>query len=492
MHPATDSDSAGARPCATSLAGGHVHDLPLCVDLDGTLVATDTLLESLVAALRSWRTVAGLPLAFAKGRYAIKSYLAARVRPDAALLPYNRELVDWLRSERARGRRIVLATAAHERIAHDVSEHLGLFDDVVSTRGGENMKGAAKGAALSARFGDGGFVYAGDHRADIAVWRRAGGAVLVAVQPAVERAVRKAVVVERSFPRRTGTFAAAAKAVRPHQWLKNLLVFVPMLTAGAYRDADAWLRAFATFLAFSLVASCIYVINDLVDLEADRAHARKRARPFASGRLSLSAAPVILATFAVSALPLVMWARETVVIATYAAVSLAYSFRLKELPLVDIFCLAALYTLRLIGGGVATGHPVSLWLMAFSVFLFLSLGTVKRVAELHLHVQKGATSIRRRGYLTSDADFLHTLGIGCGLVSALVLALYLQSDIVASRFATPVWLWPIVAMELYWISSVWLVTLRGKMHDDPIVFAARDRRTFVFALLALACVAAAR
>lgn len=347
-------------------------EAPLCVDLDGTLVRTDTLVEMLFALPRDWRTALGLVRAMFGGRAAIKSFVAANARLDPALLPYNEELVQYLIAEKARGRRLVLATASHAIVAHKVAGELGLFDDVIASQGADNLKGKRKAQALVERFGERGFCYAGNERGDVPVWRRAKAAIVVNAPARVASQAARDAPVEARFDRDRSRFAALVRALRPHQWTKNLLVFVPAMTgAHGLWEPNVWVGALLAFFSFSAVASSIYLVNDLFDLAADRAHPRKRHRPFASGALQpslgLAAAGVLLLVGAAlgagcGLLP---------ILGLYAATSIGYSVWLKELPLVDIFALATLYTLRLFAGGVATGYFVSLWLLGFSGFFFL-------------------------------------------------------------------------------------------------------------------------
>ena len=444
---------------------------PLVVDLDGTLVRGDTLSEAAVALIRDWRLWPALALLLTAGRAAFKRRIAALAPPAAALLPYNARLVAYLRAQKAAGRRLVLATAADRAVADAVAAELGLFDEVLASDGATNLKGAAKARALVERFGTGGFAYAGDSRADLAVWRHAAAAVLVNVAPAVAAEVTARIPVELAIADRTPPAAALWRAMRPHQWAKNLLVLVPLLGAHAYGQPTAWRGAALTFWAFCATASAIYLVNDMADLAADRAHPRKRLRPFASGEVAIGAGLVL--TFALLALGagLALAAGALPLIALYAATTIAYSIRLKELPLVDVFCLAGLYTLRLFAGGEASGHPVSLWLLGFSSFLFLSLALTKRVGEL---AAPGATAARR-GYLPEDAALLQMFGCGATFASCIVLALYVQSEAAAHRYASPALLWGMVPLFLFWQCRLWLSTARGHMHDDPIVYAARDR-----------------
>ncbi|MCC6717332.1 MAG: UbiA family prenyltransferase [Acetobacteraceae bacterium] len=462
--------------------------LPLCVDLDGTLVRTDTLVEGLLALAGGLRFAALLG-AFARGRAALKADVAALAPPDPALLPYNGKLLEYIAAQRAAGRHIVLATAANSAVAEAVAGHLGLFDEVIASTATRNLKGPAKAAALVARFGRGGFAYAGDARADLAVWAEAGAAVLVDVAPAV--AARVAVPVERRIATRPALLPTLLRAMRPHQWVKNLLVFVPILTAYALTDWPGWWGGLRAFAAFSAAASGIYLVNDLLDLAADRAHPKKRLRPFAAGDASAASGLVLSMVLLALAGVLAVLAGIFVVVAAYAATSLAYSLWLKRLPLVDVFALAGLFTIRLFGGGEATGHALSLWLLAFASFLFLSLALVKRVAEAMDSGRRATSQVAGRGYGADDVMILQLFGVCASFAASLVLALYVQAEAASGRFAAPGLLWGIVPLVLLWNCRMWLSTARGYMHHDPILYAARDRVTWAIALAVVAVMLAA-
>lgn len=457
---------------------------PLIVDLDGSLVHTDTSLECAIALAKRPFALLRALLAWRHGRARAKQELAAAAGLDPARLPYNQELLSYLRQEQAAGRNIVLATGADRRIASAVAQHLDLFDGILASDGRTNLTGRAKLAAIQATIGNRPFTYVGNSRTDLKVWCEADGAICVNARPSVERAAAEATEIECSFPRAAGLLPALLRAIRPHQWAKNLLVFVPLVAARAVDDFAGWGAALLMFVAFCCTASGIYLINDLLDLAADRAHPNKRRRPFASGALPLHigliAAPLlVLAGFALSAAvgawPLLL---------CYAAASSAYSLWLKSLALVDVFLLAGLYGMRLLGGGFATGYHVSLWLLAFSSFLFLSLAIVKRVAELMTLPPGGKTGAAGRGYRADDQPMLQLMGVASSFVSALVLALYVQGQLVSGLDHRPTVSWIIVPLLLFWECRVWLATSRGEMHDDPIVFAARD---WVSWLVAIGC-----
>jgi 4-hydroxybenzoate polyprenyltransferase len=459
--------------------------LPLAVDLDGTLMRGDLFSEAMLrfCAPRPWRvfTLIGW---LTKGRAYAKQRLAEAAPVDPASLPYNEELVAWLHAERQSGRRIVLATASDRRAARSVADqHVGLFDGVYASDGETNLKSGRKAARLKEAFPEG-FVYAGNDAADYAVWSAARGAVVVNAPKHVARRAERCASVQKTFPRKGGALRGLLKAMRPRQWSKNVLVFVPMLTSFGWTDLGTWALAFAAFVALSLVASAVYLVNDAVDIDADRNHPKKKERPFASGQVSpflglALAAFLLSAGFAVGAMT-----RALPALALYFVVTTLYTFWLKRQALADVFVLAGLYTLRIVLGGAATGHIASDWLLAFSCFFFLSLALVKRVAEtLDQAVAAKGHGATNRGYFDHDSDVLTMMGMCAGFVSSLVLALYLQSEQVTVRFSEPLLLWVLPVCTTYWIARVWLKTARGLMHHDPIAFALADRQSWILAVL---------
>ncbi|MCC6847862.1 MAG: UbiA family prenyltransferase [Deltaproteobacteria bacterium] len=454
--------------------------IPLCVDLDGTLLRTDSLFEVTLLLLKgSPSVVLRLPFWLLRGKAALKDEIAKRVTVDPAALPYRDELLEFLRAERAKGRRLLLVSAAHESIVRGVARHLGIFDDVIATDGATNLKGPNKRAALAERFGTGGFDYVGDSRADLPVWEAARGAIVVSNDARLAR--RAGARVERVFTSPVRRMAALAGALRVQQWVKNFLVFVPLLMAPEARELPLFLDAALAFVAFSLCASAVYVANDLLDLAADRRHRTKSRRPFAAGDLPLASGlaliPACVATgFAIAYLflPSVFLG----VLAVYLAVTTAYSVRLKHVPLVDVIVLAMLYTGRVIAGAAATHVWPSPWILGFSMFFFLSLAFVKRYAELYA-LRGEPPELRVRGYYPTDLQLVAVNGAVSGYISVLVAALYINSDRVVGLYARPELLWLICPLLLYWISRIWMLAFRGQLHDDPVLFAITDRESWV-------------
>ncbi len=451
--------------------------VPLVVDLDGTLICTDTLHESTIRLLHDRPLdVLRIPLWLADGKAALKRRIASRVELDPATLPYRADLLHWLGEQRAAGRPLILCTAADVSVASAVAAHLGIFDDVIASDGTTNLSGPNKAVALVERFGPAGFDYAGNAAADLAVWARARHAVVVDAPSEVVRRAREQGPVELEFPRLPTGWREWRRMLRVHQWLKNLLLFVPMVASHRLGDLETLGTLMVAFLSFSLCASAVYIVNDLLDLESDRLHPRKRNRPFASGRVpvwrGVAAAPLLL--LASAALGMAAGPAFLPWLAGYFLLTCAYSMLLKRLVLVDCLTLAMLYTLRIVAGAAAAGQALSFWMLAFSMFLFLSLAFIKRYAELLVQAGSGQAKAHGRGYFTADAPLVLAFGVASGYGSAVVLALYLNSDAVMLLYRYPEVAGSTVPILIFWISWVWLQASRGLMNDDPLVFAVKD------------------
>ncbi len=461
----------------------------LVVDLDGTLIRTDMLHETFWSAFaKDWTTPLRALAALGRGRAALKQVLADRAAVDVATLPYDEGVLARLRDWRAQGGRTALVSAADERLVAAVAAHLGLFNHAVGTTAGHNLKGEAKAARLVELFGTDGFHYMGDAEVDLPVWRAAGAAITVNAPPDLQHRVTQAVPGAEHLRTFTRSGRDYLRALRPHQWLKNLLVFVPMLAAHDLTPFTA-LYALTAFVAFSLIASSVYVLNDLLDLGADRAHPRKCRRPFASGAVPVAhgtaMAALLIGAGIVLAAPLGMG--FVIVMAGYFGMTLAYSLYLKRRLVVDICALSTLYTFRILAGGAATALPISVWLLAFSVFFFFALAAVKRQAELVDSAAAGGLGAHGRGYRVEDLPLVSMMAIAAGYVSVLVMALYASSDEVTRLYSAPHMLWGICLVLLYWLSRMVMLTHRGRMHDDPVVFAVMDpvSRSCVIMVLAL-------
>lgn len=479
MEPTVD-----ASTLPISLEPDASASVPLCVDLDGTLVKTDLLWEGIFLLTKeNPRALLCLPFWLWKGVAEMKYQIARRTLPDFDLLPYRGEVLALIHEAQVAGRHTVLVSAAHECLAAQVAQHLGCFDEVIATRGSLNLKGERKRIALEERFGRKQFDYVGDARADLPVWTSARRGIVVTNS---RRLFRRAQVVASVSEIKAGAsgLGARARAMRLHQWSKNILVFVPIIMAHEIVNLRALANGALAFLVFSLVSSSVYLVNDLLDLQADRAHKIKRARPLATGDVS-GAEGFVLASFL-----LVLGLALTVVagvpflgalLAGYFAISFAYSCFFKRIAVMDVLVLAGFYTLRVFAGSAATNIHISVWLLAFSMFFFFSLALVKRCSEL---IDDASGLPRSRGYLPADLPQVATFGVASGFISVLVLVLYVMNPEVTVLYRHPSALLFICPLLLYWISRVWLLTTRGLMHDDPIIFALHDRLSYFVGLLA--------
>lgn len=459
-----------------SLANWDPSKLTLVVDLDGTLIQTDSLFENFWSACAAdWSTpFLALP-ALMRGRLALKQRLAEITRIDPARLPYNPEVLDVVKGWRERGGKSALVTASVQSTADAVSAHLGVFDEAHGSGGGTNLKGPNKARFLEEKFGPSGYGYIGNGPEDIPVWEKAAHIVTVNPDPAFREqvdALGKDALHLKAEPAKARDYL---RAMRPHQWLKNMLVFVPILAAHHF-TGEAFLQAAIAFVAFSLVASATYVLNDLLDLAADRAHPRKRNRPFASGAVSVSHGTWMAPALGLlgGAVALCSGVGLFGMLVVYFLATTTYSFWLKRLVVIDVCMLAALYTLRILAGGVATGIPILFWLLAFSTFFFFALAAMKRQAELVDGVATGTVKAHGRGYHVDDLAIVGNMAVSSGMISVLVLALYANTAAVQRLYATPEALWGVCFILLFWMNRAALITHRGRMHDDPLVFALRD------------------
>ncbi len=451
----------------------------LVIDLDGTLIYTDMLHETTVGLLKtSPLSLMKLPwILLSKGKAKLKRWISQQVSFDPAVLPYNDVFIQWLRQQHSMGRRLVLCTASDRLIADAVAKHLVFFDEVMASDGTVNLEGRRKASALVDKFGEKGFDYAGNSTPDLEVWRHARKAVVVNASNELLSDVGALTEVEAVFEGLNSKFTIWVEALRVHQWLKNALIFVPLLAAHRLADGAAWLSLFWAFVAFSLCASSVYIANDLLDLESDRQHPRKCKRPFASGAVPVWQGAVAGPLFFTLSCMVGAYVGAAFLqfLLIYFLLTCVYSFKLKQLVLVDCMTLAVLYTLRIVAGAAAVMSALSFWLLAFSVFLFLSLAFIKRFAELQVQLLQGKHKAHGRSYFTDDAPIIQTLGIASGFMSVLVLALYLNSPEVQRLYAHPEWVWGNVPVMVFWVSWLWLRAHRGEMHDDPLIFAVKDK-----------------
>ncbi len=452
---------------------------PLCVDLDGTLVKSDTLMDSLMLLVRS-RPLAALQLPFwlLRGKAAVKAEVGARVSLDVRHLPYNRTLVEYLEMARGDGRKLYLATGADQQVADRVAEYLGLFDGVLASDGKTNLTAGNKLDGLRRTFSDEGYDYIGNAGPDLPLLEHAGTAMIANPVPALRARLRaRGIQVEREFDDRAAPLKSLLRAIRLHQWAKNVLIFVPMLLAHVLR-ASVFGDAAIAFVSFSLCASSTYIANDLLDIEADRRHPKKRNRPFAAGDLSVTTGILVslallagAIAIAATTLPLsfLFW------LFFYLVTTLSYSLFLKRVVLVDVILLSGLYTLRMLSGAAATAVDISPWLAAFSLFLFLSLAMVKRFSELQNTRASGQTLANGRGYLLGDIEQMRSFGTSSAYASVVVFSFYIGAHEVSSLYRHSTRLWLVTPLLIFWLSRVWLLASRGQLDEDPVIFAVTDR-----------------
>ena len=468
----------------TNLAEG----VPLVVDLDGTLTRADIAVESLFRCLTGKSGRLSDVLGLGSGSVAGLKARLARIDPvEPASQPFRPEVIELIQQARNEGRPVILSSAAHQRQVDRVARHLGLFDHAIGTGKRRNNKGAQKLANLRQLLGDRPFDYVGDSRADRPIWRVARRAYTVGASTG-------SAAEQRLSPMQRNSLRNIAKAARPHQWAKNLLVFVPLVTAGLLADGDAVGKALIAFLCLSVLASGTYILNDLFDIDSDRAHATKCKRPLAAGNLSVPVALVLALGAIIGGLTVMGLATSAgglAALGTYLVVTLSYSLRLKSAMIADVIALACLYTLRLVIGAAAIGVAVSFWLFLFSTFFFLSLGYVKRYVELTKSKGEEHRLIKGRGYVRSDTDIVMVAGVSSGMVSLLVIVLFANAMMESGLYASPKLLWFLVLPLLYWLNRIWMMARRGQVDGDPVSFAIKDRRSWVlFAAIGAIVIAA--
>ena len=466
---------------------------PLCVDLDGTLVKSDTLFDGLCELVRCqpldvWR----VPLWLLGGRARLKIEVAGRAPLDASRLPYNVTLLRYLQSQKREGRRLYLTTGADVGLAQRVAAHLGIFEGVLGTDRAANLTSSKKLARLQSQFAA--FDYIGNSRADLAVLGQAREAMVANPTLGLRMGLRmRGLPVKRCFNDRRPMLGTLVKAIRVHQWAKNILIFVPLLLSHRVSVASLG-SAVAAFFCFSFMASSNYLVNDMLDIEDDRKHPGKRMRPFAAGDLAVTTGMSLAAMLFVASVALLPWLPETFAmwLGFYIAATISYSVYLKRVAVVDVILLSGLYTLRLLAGGAATGTEISQWLGGFSTFLFLSLAMVKRFSEIEILRERGTAAIHGRGYLVADMEQIRSFGTASAYAAVVVFMLYIARPDVTELYRHATRLWLIVPLLIYWLNRVWLLASRGELDDDPVVFAIGDKMSLavgaavaVVALLAI-------
>lgn len=453
-------------------------NIPLCVDLDGTLVRTNTLLEAAITAIQKKPSVIFEMLQAAlAGKIALKHVIGIHAPHNASLLPYNKEFLAWLIGQHAQGRTLILATASDKAIADAVALKLGIFADVIASTPEHPVSANSKYSVLCKKFGIKGFSYAGNSHADLAVWNCAYSAVLVDTDPNVTKKAKKMVAVEAEFlGYHTPTFRVVLKTIRIHQWVKNLLLLIAIIAAHRIFEPAILLTSIVGFLSFSLLASSVYICNDIFDLASDRTHATKRFRPIAAGEIRVSHAIYIGISIAAVSIALAVLFLPRIfigILAVYFFITSMYSLRLKRMPYVDVGILAGLYVLRIIAGGKATSIPVSNWLLLFAGCFFISLATIKRVTEL-TRLDHMDTKAIGRGYKKTDKQLLKIIGTTSAIFSCIVLVFYTKSIGVTKLYTSPNTLVLIVPILGIWMARMWKHAIAGSLPEDPVLFAIKD------------------
>lgn len=469
------------------------NSFPLCVDLDQSLINTDIIFESFFRAVKNYPlTLLMFPFWLLRGKAYLKGQLskyAQKCDIDITTLPYNKTLIDYLIAEKSNQRKLVLVTGAQQYYANQIANHLSLFDEVHASNDHLNLSGANKAKKLTELYGAKQFDYIGNSKKDIPVWKASRYAITINATKKTQRLAEKSAHVIKNFPgfENKKCIIEIFKAIRPHQWLKNLLLFVPLICAHNALDILSLEKAIIAFFSFSALASATYIFNDLFDIDSDRHHPRKKYRPFAAGTLPVPigvvCAFILLAISAITALNL--GTQFLITLLSYLIITLSYTYKIKSQPILDVITLSILYTIRIIAGAIAIHVPISFWLLAFSLFFFLSLALIKRVSELLNHDSTDSSPLKGRDYKADDLVILKSMGISSGYLSIAVLALYINSSEVIALYKRPEWLWLICPVMLFWISRIWMITSRKQMHDDPIVFAAKDKASwFILPILA--------
>jgi 4-hydroxybenzoate polyprenyltransferase/phosphoserine phosphatase len=460
--------------------------LPLCLDLDGTLIKSDALFESLIQMLKgNPLLIIMVPFWLAKGKPNLKEEIDKRIEFNAEFLPYNEELINYAKEEKAKGRKVYLVTASHISIAKKVGEYLGFFDGIYGTENGVNLKSKRKAEFLNNKFGKGKYVYAGDAKVDYNIWDDSAKAIVVSDNKSFIDQVNSKYEVENVFYDKKNLLKTIIKEIRVYQWVKNILLFLPLLLAHSISNVTLLTDVIIGFFSFSLSASFVYVLNDLLDLQSDRSHPRKRKRPLASGKLPIQIGIILVPLLLIIGLSLsfLISFKFQIILISYIVLTTAYSFKLKKIPMLDIILLATLFTTRIVAGAYAAEVYLSMWILAFSMFFFMNLAVLKRYTELLTMKKRNEIEARGRGYTVEDMGLLLSIGPAAGFLSVLIFVLYINSSQATGLYSNTEILWLIAPIFLYWISRIWHLSVRGKMTDDPIVFTVKDRASYIVGLL---------
>lgn len=460
---------------------------PVCVDLDGTLVKTDTLIEAIISLIRTnFLYIFLIPFWLLKGLLYLKQKVVSKSNLDIELLPFNQQVIQLINDYKSKGHEVILITASPQLIAEKINNYLKMFDDAIGSDLNINYKKENKMRYLESRFGKGNYIYIGNCKDDIPVWDSADTAIIVSCNRSLQEKVRKINPNILLIKEEKHYIKLILKQFRIHQWTKNLLLFLPILMAHQLFDYNKFLLLISGFIALSLSASAIYVINDLFDLNNDRLHPTKRNRPLAAGEfpilLALIVPPILILVsliFSYFFLPLDF----LLLLIAYILITFAYSSYLKRVIILDILILASLYTIRIISGGYLADVYLSPWLLTFSMFIFLSLAIVKRYTELRNLKLNNDNKSKGRGYITKDIDLMRSLGTASAYISIMVFALYINSKDVIALYTKPSLLWAVALLLLYWITRIWFLAERGEIDEDPLVFTVKDKVSYFVGLV---------
>jgi len=459
--------------------------IPLLVDLDGAIIATDTLFETIILFLKkSPYKFFMLFVWLLRGKHVLKEELSKRTHLNVETLPYRQDVIDYLEQQFKQGRKIILLTGSWVDIARRVANQFAFISDLIATNHERNMTGHAKAQIAREMWGDRLFDYLGNEKKDLHIWKIARRAIVVGNER-LANAAGDVTQLEKFFPVEPLSPKTWLKAIRIHQWAKNVLVFVPLFTSHSLFKPDAVVSALIAYFSFCTVASATYLLNDLLDLESDRKHSIKKYRPLAAGKMSMLQGiltGIVLLSTGIILTILYLNMYFLLVLLIYLTLTILYSFILKHVQTADVISLASLFTLRVIAGAVVIGVPLSFWLLCFSMFLFLSLAMIKRVSELiHAEKQSGGElqKVSGRDYLTADIVVLQSLGGASGFLSVLVFAQYINSDQVVKMYSSPEFLWLVIPVLGYWVMRIWIMAARGQIDEDPISFAIRDKQSWL-------------
>ncbi|MGI6681309.1 MAG: UbiA family prenyltransferase [Bdellovibrionota bacterium] len=458
----------------------------LFVDLDGTLIKGDLLYECLISIIKkSFFSIFFIPIWLLKGKAYLKEKFSLLIELNVELLPYNQEVVAYIKAKKEKGIRIILATASNHNLAKPISGFLGLFDDVIASNKKENLKGKNKLKKIKSYLSDNNFSkefsYIGDSTADIVIFNEAKEPIIVGNEKIYNKIKLKN--KNAKFIAESAKFSITSflSMIRTYQWVKNLLIFIPLILSHKFLNIDLVLKAIVAFFSFSFLASSVYIINDIFDINADRMHPSKKHRAIASGDIPISLGlktVIFLIPFSI-VISLSLGKEFLLILTLYFITTTLYSIFFKKIVLVDILILSLLYTVRILAGGVALNIALSPWLAMFSLFMFFSLACAKRYAELYAVKNNLQHKIMGRGYQASDLEQIQIFGSSSGYIAVLIFALYIQSDVSVRLYKTPSFLWGLCPLMLYWISRVWLISHRGQMEQDPIIFAMKDKASYI-------------